>query len=388
MIFMKTIFLSNFYNHHQSAISEKLFSILGFDYIFIETMQMDKEREKMGWKLTNKPCFVREWYKSQEEKVNCQILIDEADVVIFGSAPQCLIKKRLNNKKLTFLYSERIYKNGFRWYEQPLRMIKYYFEKGRYESLYLLCASAYTAADYAKTFTFLHKEYKWGYFPAAKYYENIAQMLEKKKTASILWAGRLIEWKHPEYCIYIAKKLKRAGYAFQFNIIGDGKLKTKIEQEIEKEGLTDCVHMLGAMKPEEVRHYMEESRIFLFTSDFREGWGAVLNESMNSGCAVVASHAIGSVPFLIQDKENGLIYKNGDLRDFYSKVKYLLDHPDRAKEFGANAYKTITEEWNAENAAKRLLELSNALINGEKYPVLFKDGPCSVAGKLYNGWYK
>lgn len=51
------------------------------------------------------------------------------------------------------------------------------------------------------------------------------------------------------------------------------------------------------MKASEVRSYMEKADIYLFTSDFNEGWGAVLNESMNSGCAVVASHAIGSVPF-------------------------------------------------------------------------------------------
>ena len=49
---------------------------------------------------------------------------------------------------------------------------------------------------------------------------------------------------------------------------------------------------------------MEKSEIFLFTSDKGEGWGAVLNESMNSACAVVASHAIGSVPFLLKDGEN------------------------------------------------------------------------------------
>jgi hypothetical protein len=37
------------------------------------------------------------------------------------------------------------------------------------------------------------------------------------------------------------------------------------------------------MPPEEVRVHMEQSNIYLFTSDFGEGWGAVLNEAMNSG---------------------------------------------------------------------------------------------------------
>ena len=79
---------------------------------------------------------------------------------------------------------------------------------------------------------------------------------------------------------------------------------------IREKKLEDCVHMLGAMSPDEVRKHMEQANIFLFTSDRNEGWGAVLNEAMNSGCAVVASHAIGSVPYLIKNGNNGYIYEN------------------------------------------------------------------------------
>ena len=37
----------------------------------------------------------------------------------------------------------------------------------------------------------------------------------------------------------------------------------------------------------------------------QEGWGAVVNEAMNSGCAVVADHMIGAAPWLIRQGENG-----------------------------------------------------------------------------------
>ena len=49
----------------------------------------------------------------------------------------------------------------------------------------------------------------------------------------------------------------------------------------------------------------------------QEGWGAVLNEAMNSGCACIASHAIGSAGFLIEHGENGFVYRDGDMDDFY-----------------------------------------------------------------------
>lgn len=129
---------------------------------------------------------------------------------------------------------------------------------------------------------------------------------------SILWAGRLIGWKHPDASILVAEQLKAEGYEFDLNIIGNGDLDGFLKELICEKKLADCVHMLGAMKPQQVREHMERADFYLFTSDFNEGWGAVLNESMSSGCAVVASHATGSVPFMIQDGKNGLIYRNGD----------------------------------------------------------------------------
>ena len=62
-------------------------------------------------------------------------------------------------------------------------------------------------------------------------------------------------------------------------------MEQQLRQMIHDKQLDDCVSMLGAMSPEKVRDYMEAADIFLFTSDFNEGWGAVLNEAMNSSCA-------------------------------------------------------------------------------------------------------
>ena len=132
---------------------------------------------------------------------------------------------------------------------------------------------------------------------------------------------------------------------------------------------------------------MEEASIFLFTSDRYEGWGAVLNEAMNSGCAVVASHAIGSVPFLINDGKNGLIYRSGDIEDLYKKVKYLIDNKEKTAELGKNAYYAITDLWNAETAAERFKQLVQ-VINAGGADDLFNDGPCSKAKVLKDNWRK
>ena len=383
---MKIVFASNFLNHHQLPLCKAFESFPEIEFDFIATTPVPKERLGMGYHDMNHTYdFVICAFENSEAHKKALELCENADVVITGSAPKEYIRQRLKAKKLTFKYSERIYKIKPPLYQMPFRAIKYFWESGRHKNLYLLCSSAYTAADYAKTHTLINKAYKWGYFPEVKKYDDIDITVSQKHTNSILWAGRLIDWKHPETAVQVALRLKQAGYKFVLNIIGTGTMEDELKSLILSHGLNDCVKMLGSMSPEKVREYMEQSEIYLFTSNRQEGWGAVLNEAMNSGCAVVASSAIGSVPFLIKDGKSGLIYRSGDIEDLYEKVKYLIDNKERATELGKSAYITLTDLWNAETAAERFIKLVEMIQSGNIYE-LFEDGPCSKAAVLKDDW--
>jgi len=383
---MKIVLVSNYLNHHQLPICEAFINKPDVEFKFIATTPVPEARMKLGYSNMNSQYdFVVRTYEDDMQDGLAYDLCSEADVVIIGSAPDKYIKKRLKNK-LTFRYSERIYKKKPAFYEIPLRAVKYYLSSGRYKNLHLLCASAYTAGDYAKTGTFLNKSYKWGYFPSVKYYDNVDCLVSQKKSNSVLWAGRLIDWKHPEHALEVARRLKQDEYEFVLNVIGMGDMEDELKSIIQKNNLDDCVHLLGAMPPEAVREYMENSEIFLFTSDCQEGWGAVLNESMNSACAVVASHEIGAAPFLINDGENGYIYKDGNIDDLYSKVKALIDDAGLCEKFQLNAYKTIAEEWNGQNAADKFVGLTEKILAGDSSG--FTGGVCSKAEKLEDNWYK
>ena len=385
---MTIVFVSNFFNHHQKFLADAMYDLIGDDYYFIETEPISEERLNMGWGGDSKPSYVKQNYINDSSREECQSIINEADVVIHGSALYSLLTDRLKRGKLTFKYSERIYKGGCPYHKLPRHFILNSIKYRRYKNFYILCASAYTSADFAKTFTFLKKAYKWGYFTEVKRYEDINALIGSKQKASILWVARLIGWKHPEIAVEVARKLKRDGYIFNMNLIGNGELEENIRSMIDEYDIGDCVHMLGAMRPEQVREHMEKSEIFLFTSDRNEGWGAVLNESMNSACAVVASHAIGSVPFLIKNGENGLVYEDGDVDELYTKIKYLLDCPNERKKISDMAYQTMINEWNAENAAKRFIKICEKILDSDKSPFPYLDGVCSKAKVLKDHWYK
>lgn len=370
---MKIVFLSNYFSHHQKPFSDAMFERA--EYTFISTANMTDERLSLGWGREKEPDYVLH-YDCEPDK--CEKVLEQADVVISGSAPERLIRKCISRGQLLFRYSERPLKKGNEWKKYLPRFVKWHMMNPKCKPIFLLSAGAYTARDYAKFGMFKNKAYKWGYFPETKE-QNICKLIDSKIKASILWAGRFLGWKHPDDAVTLAKMLKDGGYDFTLDIIGNGEMQGALEKMICETKLDDCVHLLGSMSPDEVRRHMESAQIYLFTSDRREGWGAVLNESMNSGCAVVASREIGAVPYLLKDGENGLIYSSGDLDELYKKVCSLLDAPEMAADLGKKAYETVFRTWNAHVAAERVLTLAEAALNGDDMNSLYDDGPCSRA---------
>lgn len=382
---MKLTFLSNYYTHHQAPLCENWYKLTNNGFAFIETESFAAERKQMGWEESNNGSFVYPLGSLDEKKKS--VLVDTADAVVFGSAPLSMVQKRLDDKKVVFKYSERVFKSGYSYWKWLPRVVSYRRLYGRHKHLYLLAASAFATADFAKHGTFKSKSYKWGYFPETKRYDDIKMLVSSKKSNKILWCGRFIDWKHPEAALEAAKRLKVNGYDFELDFIGVGGMEEDMQRYIAENGLEGCVKLLGAMKPWQVRANMETAGIYLFTSDFNEGWGVVLNEAMNSGCAVVASHAIGAVPFLVKHKQNGLVYKNGDTNDLYVKIKSLLDKPDMQKQLGVAAYSTIVNLWNAEIAAERFVLFAEEISKRGSCD-LFEDGPCSRAKAIKNNWFK
>lgn len=389
---MRVTFFSNFMNHHQLPFCLAMEHMTGGLFTFVATTPIPMEQLQLGYRDMNK-CFpfVLTTYDNKKQAQYAEQLALDSDVVIIGAASERYLAQRLKQNKLTFRYSERLYKEGIPLARIPRSFVYSWLHHGKYmrNPLYMLCASAYTAADCAIFGNYLGRTYKWGYFPEVKM-QDVEVLFDRKHNNEkpvLLWVARLIALKHPEAVINLAERLKKNSFEFELHVIGNGEMEQYLNAMIREINLENCVHMLGAMSPEAVREHMESADIFLFTSDFNEGWGAVLNESMNSACAVVASHAIGSVPFLLKDGENGFIYRNGDMDGLYNRVVKLIEHPELREQMGRKAYRTLAEQWNADVAAERFLALAQALLDG-KSPDLFEEGPCSKARILKNGWYK
>lgn len=350
---MRILFCSNYFTHHQIPLSDALYALTDHNYCFVAHKEMDVERKNLGWGNDLARPYT---CSAADQEVRKQL--NDLDVLIAGSFPERQIKEYCKKAKLFFRYSERILKTGNSLLKYPKRFFHWHACNPPWRKAYMLCASAYTVGDYAKFGLFHDRCYKWGYFPETIRYPSIDDLIDRKAKATILWCGRFLGWKHPDDVIEVAKRLRDAGCCFKIEMIGTGEMEQQLKQQAAEAGLLERnIRFLGAMSPEAVRRQMESASICLFTSDRQEGWGAVLNEAMNSGCAVVASDAAGATPYLVNDGVNGSVYHSGNIQELYEKVRRLLENTTMQYSFGKAAYQTITELWNAEVAAKRFLQL-------------------------------
>ncbi len=381
--------VSNYLNHHQIPLSNAFHAQLGDEYRFIQTEPMEEERVKMGWGAALVSCpYLLLFY---EQEARCRKMIMESDIVIFGGVDdESYINERLRAGKIVIRSSERLYKDGQWKAISPRGLIKKYQDHTRYRNgqVYLLCDGGYVASDFHIVRAYPDKMFCWGYFPYVKEYLLDSLFVDKShQIPELLWTGRFVGFKHPEYIPELARRLRKDGIGAHITYIGGGQMEDQILPIIEKEGLQSMITYLPFQTPDVVRTYMEKANIYLFPSDYGEGWGAVLNEAMNSACAVVANQAAGATPYLCRDEENALIFRNGDFEEFYSCVVRLINDTALQQKLGRNAYLTMTRLWNAENAARRLLVQCQRMLAGKK--ITFEtEGPMSKApiiapGKMY-----
>ena len=384
---MKVTFYSNFLTHHQVPFCLEMQKRLGADFKFVSTVKIFQWRLDLGFEdLDKKYDFVIRAYESEEEYKRAQRLAIESDVVIIGSTVDDLIVERLKQDKLTFRYRARvfIFPEGFWRTVLNIDKLKLFYNRHikfrKNKSLYMLCANAYGAKDFERLGLYKNKIYKWGYFLETNKYD-VEKLIEKKRQkgkVEIIWVARFIKWKHPEVVIKLAKDLKKENIDFNIKMLGTGKLIEKIKAKVIKNNLSEQIEIVGQVSSNKVKDYMEEADIFIGTSDSQEGWGVVVNEAMNAGCAIVANKRMGSVPILIRDGENGYIYnKYSDLKE---KVEYLIKNEETRNEVGKNAYLYITEKWTSAIAANNLIKLFESILYGKEFDV--KDGPASKQTKI------
>ena len=181
---------------------------------------------------------------------------------------------------------------------------------------------------------------------------NMLEEINYKKsnltTKNVIFVGRLDKGKRINEIIDISSKIDND---WTFNIIGSGKEKESLENQIKELKLEDKVFLVGGKPHNEVLDYLQESSIFIMTS-ISEGLPMVLLEAMSLGVPCIAYETRSGINDIITNKKDGFIIKNRNETEMIKKLELLMNDDDLRKEFGKNA-KLKANRFSKEEITKR-----------------------------------
>ena len=374
------VLFSNRLNHHQAPLADALFRLTNGQFRFVETSEPNEQSNK-GSRLdfSSRPYLVKAWYNHHNREITMRLSVD-SDIALFGanSLSYEIIRSRESNG-LSFEVSERWLKKGLLNAFSP-RFIKsqwYYHTLFKKKPVYKLCAGAFCASDHYLFHSFIDRCYKWGYFIEGANDSHLLLNEGNDESIRIMWCARFLALKHPELPVLVAKRFKEQRINFILDMFGTGPEFSRINKMILDYGLTDCVFLKGAQDNTTIIDEMKRHDVFLFTSDRKEGWGAVVNEAMSCGCAVVSSDKVGCAPFLINHHQTGCLFKDQDVMSLHKEVLWLIESKDRLRSIRQNSLQWYYSYWTPDHAAASLLQLIDDL--NKKGESSIELGPCSKA---------
>ncbi len=110
----------------------------------------------------------------------------------------------------------------------------------------------------------------------------------ERREIDILGAGSLIPLKNYQLFLDSVLKIKQQYDTIKIVLIGNGPLHSNFIDFIKKNKLQNNITLPGLLSHKETLAYMNNSKIFLHTSNF-EGGGMVLYEALYSGCQVIST---------------------------------------------------------------------------------------------------
>ena len=168
----------------------------------------------------------------------------------------------------------------------------------------------------------------------------------KQKKRDFIYASRLSEEKGIIDLINAHKKFK-----FNLKICGDGPLKNLVNQQKQ-------INYLGFLSDDGVNRELVKSKFLIFPSKWYEGFPTVILKAFLFE-AVVLAPELGSIPTIIKDGYNGILFKPNNIEDLINKIKWALSNEEKCNQIKENAKKEFNEKYTEEvnyNILKKIYE--------------------------------
>jgi len=193
-----------------------------------------------------------------------------------------------------------------------------------------------------------------------KYLPNYVDIPDFKTNSTsekyILFLGRLSD----KNGIFNLIKAMQVLPTIKLKVAGEGEQKKLIQDYIHENNMRN-VEMVGFLTGEELKNTIVNSDFLVFPNNCYHNCPMSILESFACGKPVIGSN-LGSVPELIDDGINGLLFEPKNVGDLSEKIRYLYHHPLLAQKMGISARKKVMDNYSEENYYKKLLGVYSSLI--------------------------
>lgn len=176
--------------------------------------------------------------------------------------------------------------------------------------------------------------------------------LKERFRPRILWMRTLHKIYNPEMAVRITSLLSKKFLEMKMVIAGreDGSLKmiTDLAKQLNVEHL---IELPGYINNEDKNKYASECDIYICTNRIDNAPVSFI-EMMALGLPVVSVN-VGGIPYIVTDKENGLLVDLDDDKAMVESISLIIDQPLLGKELVANGLKfckqfgeePVLEKW-------------------------------------------
>jgi glycosyltransferase involved in cell wall biosynthesis len=138
-------------------------------------------------------------------------------------------------------------------------------------------------------------------------------------------------------------------------VIGEGPQAQFLRAYASEHNL-DNVEFTGPKWGLEMQDLVGRARFVVCPSEWYENSPLVVYEAMAMGRPVVGAR-IGGIPELVQDHVTGLTFRAGDANDLADKMRFLMDHPECAHEWGGNARQQAGQHFSPQGHYETLMSV-------------------------------
>jgi len=172
-----------------------------------------------------------------------------------------------------------------------------------------------------------------------------------------LWPG-----KGHDNALAAAKEVlsKIAGVSFVF--VGDGELRSHLEQAAKKLGLEDKVIFTGFR--DDIARLTAAFDIAILPSHF-EGMGRSILEAMACAKPIIASR-VGGIPDLVDDGINGILIPPNDSRALAQNLIKLLNDESMRRKLGAAAKEKVSVRYDVNTMVEQISRVYADLIRQKR----------------------